>query len=441
VRASRPVRLLANEPGLRRAVTHSLVAAPPLENGSLAPRPLGPGEDADCHRFDLSGPPGRRLTAEHVVAAWEAGLRVPHGPHGWLLQPVSGALDVVAGANGHAAGLRGEPDALVVCTERPTPDWSARLEHPALWPVVRDSATGRDRGGGDFRWSEDGTALLRVTREIDRPGRVDRIEIVTDAAGDAAALFAAGGIDLAVLYGRAAAGVRTASGGSVRAERLPAWDKLYALWLDPDVRWVNDPSFRRWIATAIDRESMAPYLFGAQGQAAHELSGTGGAQVAPVPRRPFSSTSSPRLTLAYARDDPHAASIAARVKAVLEREGLRVRIEPRDPRALPPDGITHATLVAHQPPVSDPLLALLDTLWPLRETAAEEVRRLLRATRVVDTAGRRESAAEVEAILIESARLVPLVRLHAWLALRPGLDGVGSGGIGVLRLDRAEWVP
>ena len=140
--------------------------------------------------------------------------------------------------------------------------------------------------------------------------------------------------------------------------------------------------------------------------------------------------------MSFDGDDPHARSIAARIKAVLERERAGVRLElvghERDGSQL--------TLVTHHPPVADPLLALLDTLWPLRGMANDEIRRLLRATQIDDSDRRAQRASEIEGRLIEDARLVPLIRLHAWLAQRSDLSGVDTGRYGVLRLERAEWV-
>jgi MarR-like DNA-binding transcriptional regulator SgrR of sgrS sRNA len=432
--SARPLRLLETEPGQVRMLGRSLVAAPPFVTGDSG--------EADCQRFSTSGAEDRRLDAGDVVADWEAGLREVDGPYGWLLQPVAGAVDVALGATAHAAGLRADEDSLVVCTERPTPDWAARLEHPALWPVVRDPPTGRDRGSGPFRWSDDGTALLRVARDGKRPARVDRIEIVRDRAQDAVSLFGEGQLDLAIVYGRAAGEIRAPRDGTVRMERLPGWDKIYALWLGSEGRWVNDPAFRRWVAAVIDRESMVRYLFGTQGQTAQGLTDAGRPRATPAAGRPFSRTSSPRLTLAFDRRDRHAESIAARIKAVLEREGVKLLLEPRDSmgRGAQSEDEPAVMLMAHHPPVGDPVLGLLDTLWPLRVVAREEIRRLLRATRISDPGRRGERAGEVESRLIDDARLVPLVRLQAWLARREGLSGVGAGRYGVLRLDRAEWV-
>jgi hypothetical protein len=95
-------------------------------------------------------------------------------------------------------------------------------------------------------------------------------------------------------------------------------------------------------------------------------------------------------------------------------------------------------LVAHRPQVADPLLGLLGTLWPL-VSAQEEILRLDRATRIPHATRRRERALEIERTWLVDARMVPLVRVHAWLARHNRLSGVEVGAFGVLSLDRAAW--
>jgi hypothetical protein len=420
-----------------RAVTRALLAAPPLDEGGI-PRLEEPG----CHRIALSDHGTGVLSAAEIVAAWEAGLHVPGSALGWLLQPVEGARDVVVGAADRVTGLAAEDrERLVVCVERPTPDWSARLAHPVLWPLLGDALAKDARGGGSFRWDADGNALVRAHRE-GRRGDVTRVEVVDGSERDDTSSAAANGFDLMLLTGRAAEPWRASGDPGFRVQRLPRWDAVYALWLNAQTRWTNDPSFRRWLSGALDRESMARYLFGEDAEATYALTGVGEG-TPPAARRPFSRTSSPRLALAFDREDRNAASIAARVKAVLEQEGVALRLEPGPEvhvRRSLDEGRVQMAVVAHRPPVGDPVLDLLDTLWPLRATAAEVLGRLERATRIENAGRRRERAAEVEAELIERGRLVPLVRLRAWLARRVDLSGVEPGAYGVLRLEGAEWV-
>jgi hypothetical protein len=425
--------VLTTEPGLSEVMARALVTAMPADGEGITELP----GDERCRRFHPGGPDGRRLTPNEIITAWEQALRGPDPAADWLLQPVRGAADVALGTREHASGLRVEGDAVVICTVFPTPDWEKRLEHPALWPLVRHSPGAAEWGGGAFRRQIGMTELERAVPNGGNTASVDRISFVHDIERDVVSRLESGEIDLAVVYGRTAQEIPPRS--PLRKRRLEAWDKVYALWVDPQARWVNDPVFRRWIAARIDRESMARYLFGEQAQATGGLLDREVHARSPVVGRPFSSTSSPRLSLSFDARDPHAASIAARVKAVLERESPNLRLELVDDAGRPRDG-SQLVLLGHHPPVSDPLLSLLDTLWPLRGMAAEDIRRLLRATRIDDDVRRRARALEIERRLIEDARLLPLVRLHAWLVDRSGLSGVDVGRYGVLRLENAEWV-
>jgi len=430
----RPLRLLAREPLLMDAIGHALVAAPPLDVRSVTTA-LPDLEQQDCRRFRRAGARNRRLAPGEIVHAWEAGLRREDAPHGWLLQPVSGAIEVSLGAVEHAAGFRVETDALVICSSGSIPDWAQRLGHPALWPAVRDPSSGDVRGAGVFRRDGDGRYRRSGTEKRDRVGRVDRIDPVSAAEESAVTLLSSGRVDLAVVYGREAG--EAADDDTLRRRRLEAWDTVYALWVDTRGRWVNAPEFRRWIATRVDRESMTRYLFGEQGTPSTSLIGEKPPPVSTAVDRPFSATSSPRLSLSFDGADPHAASIAARVKAVLERESPNLHVVLVD--APGSSAGSQLRLLAHHPPVDDALLSLLDSLWFLRGVATDEIRRLLRATQIVDAGRRRESAARLERRLIEDGRLVPLVRLHAWLISRRDLTGVDAAAYGVLRLEHAEW--
>ena len=44
-----------------------------------------------------------------------------------------------------------------------------------------------------------------------------------------------------------------------------------------------------------------------------------------------------------------------------------------------------------------------------------------------------------EQTLVAEGRLLPVVRLFAWLATAPDLEGVRAGAYGILQLDRARW--
>ena len=138
--------------------------------------------------------------------------------------------------------------------------------------------------------------------------------------------------DLAVLWGRQIGELERAMGDRFQLERLRSWDRFYFLQMNPAKRWVNDPAFRRWLAAAIDREELLEQLFDGRGEPAFSL--TPGRADGPAwerPQgRPFSATSEPRLDLRYDGGDPRAAAIAARLKAVLEVEGVYLSLSPAD---------------------------------------------------------------------------------------------------------------
>ncbi len=434
--AGRPLRVLCGDAGMCRLLGRTLAAPPPLvwPQGSRKA-----AVEAGCHRFDVAaGRGGDRagaVAAGHWVAAWERELREPDSAANWLLQPVLGSDAVRLGGAEHVLGLSAEAVGVVVCFDRRTPDWSARLRHPALSPTDRPQAAA---SGGVFRWTADGSALVRAGVGRRGIGRVLLVE-----ASDPSAPFAPDDVDLAVLYGRAAGELLAGRPPSLRTRRIPAWDRTYAVWLEAGARWTNDPGFRRWVGSALDREAMASYLFGGTAEAAQALGVPGVAPVASASRgrRPFHDASRPELGLSYEGDDPSAASIARRIKAVLDPQGVVVRLEPRGAaaeRALA-SREDQLSLVTHRALTADPLLGLIDTLWPLGRRAAPELGRLETASRLADPGQRRELAGAIEATLVDSGRLVPLVRLHAWLATRPELGRVETGSYGVLHLDRARW--
>ena len=193
----------------------------------------------------------------------------------------------------------------------------------------------------------------------------------------------------------------------------------------------------------VDREAMLRLLFDGRGEPAFRFIGTGGPEWSEPPSRPFSQGSVPRLSLVFDTADPHATSIAARLKAVLEQQGLSIVLDPATG-----DGLREATrddafqmaLVAHHPPVADPVLALQHTLWTLGDSVGESWQLLERAAWWAEEERRLAAAIFAEDTLLRPARLVPLVRLHSWLVVRSGLEGVVAGPWGVLRFERARWV-
>ena len=56
-------------------------------------------------------------------------------------------------------------------------------------------------------------------------------------------------------------------------------------------------------------------------------------------------------------------------------------------------------------------------------------------------AARAAGAWKAEELLLADARVIPLIRLHAWLAYHSSLAGLDPGPEGEFRLEEAWWLP
>jgi len=399
-----PLRMRIDDPRAAGWVAQSLLSFPRIDEAALLP-----ADERGCERLALDGLPPD-WSADRVER-WTEQLARPRAVHPWLLEPVAGAGERAVQATRSVTGFEPAAGSLTACFHRSTPDWLERLRHPELWT--------EEGSAGDWRREVDGR-FERRSPATQRKGGVDRVELV--APDDP--------FDLAVVHGEPAPEL---AGNGWVSERLPAWDMTYALWLDLEARWTNDPMFRRWLALHVERAAAARYVFGDRARPAFGLL-RDGSLPAPPAVRPFASSSAPRIELAHPARDDGARRLAARIKAELGRLGVEVRLVESGSSPRPA-----ATLFAHRARVADPLLALLDTLWPLRTTAGEELRRLERATRIPDFERRRARAGQLEADWLADGRLVPLVRLEAWSIRRRALAGVEFEAAGIVRLERAMW--
>jgi MarR-like DNA-binding transcriptional regulator SgrR of sgrS sRNA len=271
---------------------------------------------------------------------------------------------------------------------------------------------------------------------------LERIELVHDQ-GNPSLLLRLDEADLGLLLGRQAAALLDAPPEALRLQRISAQDRIYFLWLDAKRRWVNDPPFRRWMAGAIDREEMLRHLFDGRGAPAYQLLGEefGGPVWEPRDRAPFSVNTRPRIELVHHGDDPLAASIASRIRAALDLHGVRVDLKPLDRGELHGAlrGGAAAALLVHRPRSADPVLGLLESLADLPGQPTEMLDLLRKGATESGADARLGAARGVEATLLRDARLVPLVRIHAWLAEDRDLRGVELGVDGVLRMEGAWW--
>ena len=96
-------------------------------------------------------------------------------------------------------------------------------------------------------------------------------------------------------------------------------------------------------------------------------------------------------------------------------------------------------LLAHRPGSADPVLGLTESLVRLPGLPSAALETLRQGSRRVDPRERELAARHAEAGLLREGSLIPLVRLHAWLATDPALRGVRTGTDGLLFLERAWW--
>lgn len=413
-RSGREIRVWADDAASLATVVRVETSRPIVRRGALSGcrtdrTSCSAAGEGRCARFE----PG--AAAPDVVAAWEDGLRDPGRALGWLLAPVNGCEAVRAGASEHASGLRSDGAAIELCLDAAAPDLGLRLEHPDL------------RVPGPAPLERAGPRVL----EPWVAGGPSRVEFV-GPGGDPAEMIRGGGLDLALLYGKDAARLLDRMPTGLRAERAPGWDKSYALWLAPRGRWLADPAFRRWLADVVDPAALLRLLFDGRGSVGGPFGSPQEAAVAgPVP---FGTGSAPRIDVAYDARDPDAARVAARIKALVEQQGVGVRLD-ADGRG----SDDAAVLLAYRSPLDDPLLGLQDALWPVRDTATAALERLQRASRISPSEGRLRAAEELARDLAADGRLLPLLRLDAWRFSDRRLRLDPPAGWGTLGLQSARW--
>jgi len=400
--------------------------------------------------FDLEGGApagGRGVTPWDVVESLTMAVAVESSPGPWLLAPVRGARSFARGELGDIEGLVPGSGTVRVKLTRETPDLALRLAHPALrvWTAGRGA---EPAGPGPFEIAAE-RRLVAWVHGGARP-YLDRIDLI-DSGGVAPAVLARlGEIEAAVVYGRSVSRFLDAEEGpspAFRVERLAGWDRTYVLWLAPGMRWTQDPGFGRWLDATLDRVAMLRYLFDGRGDAPCDLlsrcgeSATRGDAVTTwrVPRG-----ARPRIALALDASDRLGGEMAARIKADVESAGVGVDIEPWPGDDLDRGirgGEIQAALFYRTPWTSDPVLSLLGTLHASPRGLEAELAELDRAARLpLGSDERRSAAEEVHGRVLSRARIVPVVRLDAWIASAPGLV-LAPGASPSLDVARAGWSP
>ncbi len=283
-----------------------------------------------------------------------------------------------------------------------------------------EAAFASDRIG---RWSRLASSTL-----------LDHVEFVPDRRIEAVELFLLGEIDLAPVYGRSAGRLQGVDPAQVRLLRAPGWDRTYLIRLDARTRWINDPNFRRWFAETVDRVDLVSGLFDGYGVPAWTVqSHTPGPVWNPPVRHPFNPASHPVLHLKYDPNDRAAHSIVSRMKALFAAEGVDLRLTGGADVDRP-----ELTLVAHQRWSADPVVAL-EPLVSAAGTAGEGARHYFEQAQSAFGAARENLATLAEDALLIDALVVPLVRLEAWIAVSPALEGVQPGLTGELALEKVWW--
>jgi MarR-like DNA-binding transcriptional regulator SgrR of sgrS sRNA len=395
-----------------------------------------------CWSLEVGGsyPGGLPVEPADLVSDWERRVEDPASEHRWLLADLHGLEAWLAGGAPVVEGLAVDGDRLVVCLDGAGLDFDLRLAHPAL-DHLRSDGDG-PVGPGAFRIS--GPDAFEVNPDFagERP-LLERIRWL-EADDDPRLLFRLDEVDLTVVYGRSADLLLRDPDPPARLERVDRLDRVYFVWIDPSQRWLNDPAFRSWLAGRVDREGLVRFVLGGRGEPALRLvsSDERGEAWPARDARPFAAGSRPRFRLGYDESDRLAARIAERIRTSLELDGIDLLPEPRPAARLRRELSRREAplvLLAHHPPLEDPLLGLVDTLWRLGPGARDAIARLREASRLTDPKLRDDATRLAEHGLLVEARLVPLVRAHAWLAVDAALHGAAVDRQGRLRLEDAWW--
>jgi len=443
------VRFLVADPPFHASLIRANVAEGLTTDGLLLSW-ARPREGNPCWVFELNPrwlwPDGLPVRAGDLLAAWSAGLLDVSSDLHWLFDPLGGNVQVSPLASEVSGRMRAAERILEICPVRPTPDLPLRLEHPASWLQRVDPVTGISEGPGPFRQMPDGTLSAKQDYPGDGPYLRDVVPLVVE--GHSPLLLRLGDAHVAVTFGQAAAALEADPVPDLRLDRLPAWDRTYFIWMNPTERWVNDPVFRRWIAGTIDRDEMVSYLFDDRGKRAFSLS-LDGSTIPVYPLRadrPLSPMTEPRLQMVYDAADPYSETVAQRVQAVLETQQVELSLVPMERGALREalrTGDVEVALLAHRPGSDDPVLALEGTFWWLGDGAADARAGLVEASGIDphQAEARAEAAWGAEQLLLVDARVIPLIRLHAWLAYHSSIAGLDPGAEGEFRLEEAWWLP
>jgi hypothetical protein len=324
-----------------------------------------------------------------------------------------------------------------------------RLARALTSSVSRPSGRSQNGGSGPFRRSRDFGEFERDPAARTPRGGISRLRIATLPAELVTARLLQKALlqneaDVAVIHGAAFNPdlLRTVRG--LRVERLRAWEITWALWLNPRARWLNDPTLRRWLVSAMDREALLDLALAGQGDLVEGLVLDEAAGSIVEARRPLSPESRPRLELLFDEDEPGGAPIAARLKAELDARGFDiVLIHRRGEEFLRriAAGTYSMVLLSHTASAGDPWAALSATLSAIHPRPEELNRALSESRYLEDPRELVGLARRVEHALVLDGRLTTLVRTRAWRLIGPGLRARRVSGADHLGLLRARLEP
>lgn len=417
-RAGTPAELLA-----ARAVHATLVEV----DASGAPRPgllaSLPEPEAGGRAFRLRLRPGLRfhsgaplLAADVAASLLRLASPATRSPHGWIVLPVKGAEEVLAGRATALSGVQVLSEAeLRVELESPFPAFPEAL---AAIPAAVARAADPADGAGPFRLGGDvpgGRRLLAFDGSFRGRPFADALRLVGQDARRAARAFARGEVDLVVRP--------EAVPGAAAATPLPA---VAATWVLVEARRLSDQAAAvRDALASVSRADLCRFVRGPAVPLGSPLPPALWPGEAPPAQAPPGPPPRPgrRLSLLLSTSDA-ARAVADRLQVKLFDLGVRVAVEAVGPEAFSARlaaGEFDLALLTRTLAAPTPAAAALEVAWALGGPAAAR-RALSRLAGADPGAVAAEAAAEALAVPLLGTGLTASARagLHGLQPLRDG---------------------
>ncbi len=377
---------------------------------------------------------GRYVEARHVVASWERLAADPAARYAWLLDSVKGYDEVHSGESPHLAGLVLEDGlTLRVILTRPVKDLLYRTAHPALGI----SAFGEDEQGvGPFEiWGTPSPqqVVLRSNPEYYRGlPHLDEIGFVRGEAARPSRL-APGDLDAAVVpYGE------DPSPGPLAKIFAHSVPRTYVLGLNRSVEPFSRAEAARAFLASLDREAMGAAVASSRAWIPATLvaSLTPGRKAAePGGKTPAPPASLGRLDLLIPETDKAAATLAAKIQAVILRGGGKVALHAvrvSDLGAALARREYHLFILPFVPSSSHLLLSYEELMQWNRSIPGSLLIQARALEGVEDPSGLPAALEPLDTSLQLGGYLFPLVSLERRLLVRRGLCGLRPDSTGML---------